>query len=162
LTKTSDGGLEGEIFEAKGDDAMSDNGRANRAFILGRLKDFQHVQLATVDGGKPRVRPVTLIYNAGKLWVMTDTESAKVDQIRRNPRVEFCLQFTEGDADCSLRISGTASIVAEREARKKIAEQVSFFKDHWKTADDPGYTLVEINPTEANIVSPTGITNYKL
>lgn len=141
---------------------MNDSQRANRTLILARLKDFQHVQLATVDGAKPRVRPVTLIYDAGKLWVMTDTESAKVDQIRRNPRVEFCLQFTEGDADCSLRISGLASIVAERSVRRKIAEQVSFFRDHWKTPDDPGFTLLEIAPTEANIVSPTGLTHYKL
>ncbi len=135
----------------------SDEG-SNRRLILGRFKDFQHVQLATVDSGVPKVRPVTLIC----IDILTDTESAKVDQIRRNPRVEFCMQFTEGEADCSLRVSGTASIVADQSLRQKIAEQVSFFKEHWATTDDPNYTLLEVKPVEASIVSPTGLAHYKL
>ena len=47
-----------------GDSEMNDSQRANRTLILSRLKDFQHVQLATVDGAEPRVGPVTLIYDA--------------------------------------------------------------------------------------------------
>jgi general stress protein 26 len=120
------------------------------------------VQLATVDGEKPRVRPVTLIYSNGKLWVMTDTDSAKVDQIRRNPGVELCLQFAKGDADCSLRISGTACIVNDTSVRKRIADQVSFFKDHWASAEDMQYTLLKISANDADVVTPTGLTHYKL
>ncbi len=141
---------------------MSPDEESSRKLIFSRFKDFQHVQLATVDGGVPRVRPVTLIYNDKRLWVMTDTESAKVDQILRNPRVEFCMQFAEGGVDCSLRVSGAASIVTDHSVKQKIAEQVSFFKEHWPTPNDPSYTLLEIKPVEANVVSPKGSRYYKL
>lgn len=59
------------------------------------IEEFQHVFLATEDCSHPRVRPVTLISFEKRLWITTDTKSAKVKQIKKNPRLEFSFTFKE-------------------------------------------------------------------
>ena len=127
-----------------------------------RFKDFQHVFLATMEGDHPRVRPVTLIHFGKRFWVTTDTPSAKVKQIEKNPKVEFCLLFKEGDKDCCLRVAGLTKIVKDREMKAKIAGYCDFFSEHWESVDDPNYTLLEICPTEIEIVKPDKITRIKI
>jgi len=129
---------------------------------LSHFQDFQYVVLGTIDGDSPRVRPVTLIYLDSKFWVMTDTNSEKVKHIRRNPRVEFCMVFTENDADCCLRVSGVSNIVTDKEAKAKIANYCDFFHKHWQSVNDPNYTLLEIHPTDIIFVSPNKTTRMNL
>jgi len=126
------------------------------------FQDFQHVFLATVEGDHPRVRPVTLVYFENRFWITTGTKSAKVKQIKNNPKVEFCLLFKEKDMDCCLRVAGLAKIITDRETKAKIARHCDFFSKHWKDIDDPDYTLLEICPTEIEYVTPKKITHMKM
>jgi len=126
------------------------------------FKDFQHISLATMEGNQPRVRPVTLIYLNKRFWVTTDTSSAKVKQIQRNPKVEFCLVFQEDDMDCCIRVAGQAKIIKDKEMKAKIAEHCDFFSKHWESVDDPDYTLLEICPNEIEIVRPDKTTRMKI
>ena len=121
---------------------------------LSHLKDFQHVAVATIEGNTPRVRPMTLIYLDKRFWLITDTCSSKVKQIKENPDIEFCLVFEEDDMDCCLRVSGKAAIIQDRESKEKIAYQCDFFHEHWHDADDPNFTLIEIYPEEFLYVTP--------
>jgi general stress protein 26 len=130
--------------------------------IWSRFKDFQHVCLATVEDNQPKVRPVTLVHLDGKFWITTDTESAKTNQIRLNPRVEFCLLFKEGDMDCCIRVGGLAKIIKDKATRAKIAKHCAFFSEHWESVDDPNYTLIEICPTQVGYVSPEKTLCVKL
>ena len=118
------------------------------------IGDFQHVFLATDDSGHPRVRPVTLISFENKLWITTDTKSAKVRQVKANPKIEFCFAFKEKDQDCCLRVLGAAKIVRNRSTKAKLAAHLPFFKEHWKDVNDPNYTLLEIRPSEVECVTP--------
>jgi len=127
-----------------------------------RLKDFQHVFLATIEGDHPRVRPVTLIYLDKRFWITTGTGSAKVEQIQSNPKVEFCLLFKEEDMDCCLRVAGLAKIINDKETKAKIARHCDFFSKHWESEDDPSYTLLEIYPLEIEYVTPDKITRMKV
>jgi len=127
-----------------------------------RFKDFQHVFLATVEGDRPRVRPVTLISFDKRFWVTTDTRSAKVKQIRRNPKVEFSLLFKEEDKDCCLRVAGLAKIIEDKEIKAKIARHCDFFSRHWESVDDPNYTLLEICPVEIEYVRPDKTTRMRI
>jgi len=127
-----------------------------------RLKDFQHVFLATIEGDHPRVRPVTLIYLDKRFWITTGTGSAKVEQIQSNPKVEFCLLFKEEDMDCCLRAAGLAKIINDEETKAKIARHCGFFSKHWESEDDPSYTLLEIYPLEIEYVTPDKITRMKV
>lgn len=126
-----------------------------------RIEVFQHVFLATDDKGHPRVRPVTLISYEKKLWIATDTKSAKVKQIKKNPRLEFSFAFKEKDQDCCLRVLGVAKIVKDRAIKTKLAAHLPFFKEHWKNSDDPNYTLLEIRPREVECVTPDETLHVK-
>jgi len=126
------------------------------------FKDFQHVSLATVEDNQPRVRPVTLIYFDKRFWITTGTDSAKVKQIQRNPKVELCLLFQEGDSDCCIRVAGLAKIIEDKEVKAKIAKHCDFFSRHWESVDDPTYTLLEIFPAEVEHVRPDKTIRMKI
>jgi len=130
--------------------------------VWSHFRDFQHVFLATMESDHPRVRPVTLIHLDKKFWVTTETKSAKVKQIQRNPKVEFCLNFKERGNDCCVRVAGLAKIVKEQETKTRIANHCSFFHKHWESVDDPNFTLLEICPSEIEYVSPNKTVRLKV
>ncbi len=125
------------------------------------MEDFQHVFLATDDRGHPRVRPVTLISFENKLWITTDTKSAKVNQITANPKMEFSFAFKEKGQDCCLRVLGAMKIVRSKKVKAKLAAYLPFFNEHWKKADDPNFTLLEIRPREVECVTPEETLHLK-
>ena len=129
---------------------------------LKQLKNFQHVFLATTDDDQPRVRPVTLINFEGKFWVTTDTDSEKVKQIMKNPKVEFSFIFKKKNRNCCLRVTGLAKIIKDRQIKAKLAKHCSFFSRHWKSVDDPNYTLLQIIPSEITYVTPEETKRMKL
>jgi general stress protein 26 len=138
-------------------DASDDVGQ-----ILNRFKETQFVALATFDGMRPRVRPMTLIYLDRSFWMVTSASSSKVMQIRQNPDVEFTYQFSENGEDCCIRILGKAKIISDKKTRTSIANRIGFFKDHWSGPEDPDYTLLEILPDELQYVSPSGMKRFPL
>jgi general stress protein 26 len=130
--------------------------------ILDRFNDTQFVALATFDGMRPRVRPMTLIYLDRRFWMLTSAASNKVTQIRQNPDVEFTYQFSENDEDCCMRILGKAEIIEDKETKTSIAKRIGFFHDYWSGPEDPDYTLLEILPGELQYVSPSGMKQFLL
>jgi general stress protein 26 len=118
------------------------------------FEDFQYVFLATVESNQPRVRPVTLIYFDDKFWFMTGTKSAKVRQIRKNSKIEFCLYLQKEGNGCYVRVAGVARIIMDKERKSKIAEHCDFFSKYWKSVDDPDYTLIEMLPIEIEYLNP--------
>jgi general stress protein 26 len=130
--------------------------------ILNQFRKTQFVALATIDGIRPRVRPITLIYLDRRLWMVTSTSSNKVAQIKQNANVEFSYQFTENGEDCCIRISGKAGIITDKKIKTDIAKRLSFFNEHWSSPEDPDYTLLEILPDGLQYVSPSGMKEFKL
>ena len=130
--------------------------------ILNCFKETQFVALATFDGMRPRVRPMTLIYMDRRFWMLTSTSSNKVTQINQNPNVEFTYQFSENGEDCCIRILGKARIVKDMETKTSIAKRIGFFSDHWSSPEDPDYTLLEILPDELQYVANTGMKHFRL
>lgn len=130
--------------------------------VFNQFRDFQHVFLATMDGDQPRVRPVTLISSDGKFWITTDTWSEKAKQIRKNPKVEFSFVFKKGNADCCIRVTGLAKVIKDKQIKGRLATHCDFFYKHWKSVDDPNYTLLQIFPSEASYVTPAKTTRVKL
>ncbi|MDH5482795.1 MAG: pyridoxamine 5'-phosphate oxidase family protein [Candidatus Bathyarchaeota archaeon] len=140
------------------------NGKSKhfRAEIWRHLKDFQHVFLATTENGQPRVRPVTLVNFDEKFWVLTGTENAKVKQIMKNPKIEFCLLLEEGEKRGYIRGVGYAKIVAEKETKIKVAKYCDFFNEFWENPDDPSYTLLELEMNEIEYLKPNETKTRKL
>ena len=129
--------------------------------IWSRFKDHPHVFLATEENNQPRVRPVTLVNFDQRFWILTGTDSAKVKQIRENPKLEFCLLFEEGEHLGYIRAPGFAKITTDRETKVKVANHCDFFSEHWKSCDDPNYTLLELKLNEIEYLRPNENTARK-
>jgi len=130
--------------------------------ILNQFKETQFVALATIDGIRPRVRPITLIYLDRRFWMVTSTSSNKVIQIKQNANVEFTYQFSENNEDCCIRILGKAKIIKDKNTKTSIAKRISFFNNYWSSPEDPDYTLIEILPDELQYVAPSGMKQFRL
>lgn len=130
--------------------------------VWGHFKDMQAVFLATTDGDQPKVRPVTLICFDNRLWIGTGTQSAKIKQIKKDKKVEFCLFLKEDKVNGYIRGTGDAIIVQDNDTRKLLSDNMSYFKNFWKGPDDPNYTLLEIVIKEIEYLKPGGLKVEKL
>lgn len=126
--------------------------------VWSHFKDMQVIFLATVEGSRPRVRPVTLIHFDRKMWVTTGSGDKKVRQIRANSSIEFCLLLKTGENSGYVRCVAEAEIVTDPATRALVADKAPFFKEFWKTADDPEYALLRLHPRHIEYVRPGAIT----
>ena len=108
------------------------------------FKKFQVIDLATIWGKKPQVRPVVMIYFKKKFWVMTGTNNAKVKQIKKHRNIQYCLMLKGKKHQGYIRADCLARIVKDRKTKYTLANNVSFFKHYWKNADEISYTLIEL------------------
>ena len=122
--------------------------------IWEHFEDFQTIYLATIDGDTPRVRPVTLASIDSKFWILTGTNDAKIHQLLSNPKFEFCHHFKDGDNSGYVRAAGSVKIILNQSIRTGIAEKVHYFKDYWKSTEDPSYTLIEMDFKEIEYMRP--------
>lgn len=129
---------------------------------MNKFKETQFVALATIDGTRPRVRPMTLINLDRRFWMMTSSSSDKVTQIKQNSSVEFTYQFNENSEDCCIRILGKAKIIEDKKIKTSIAKRIYFFNNHWSSPEDSDYTLLEILPDELQYVAPSGMKRFRL
>jgi general stress protein 26 len=125
-----------------------------KAEIWRHFEDHSHIFLATQENDQPRIRPVTLVNFDQRSWILTGTRSAKVRQIRENPKIEFCLIFEEGEHQGYIRAAGFAEIINDRETKVKVAKHCDFFSEHWVSPDDPNYTLLELKLKEIEYLRP--------
>lgn len=101
------------------------------------------VHLATLDGDQPRVRAMALTAFDNQLWVVTHTSDKKVDQIRKNPHVEFTYTVPgKGRTGC-LRANAKAIVITDPKMRRAVADVIPWFNGYWKSAEDPEYTLIK-------------------
>jgi len=133
---------------------MAEEFKDFKAEMWRRFKDFPHIFLATEEEAQPRVRPVTLVHFDERLWVLTGTNSAKSNQVRKNPKIEFCLLFEEGGRQGYIRAAGFAKIIKDRETKVRVAKHCDFFCEHWESPDDPNYTLLELKLNEIEYLRP--------
>jgi len=133
---------------------LADEFKDLKTDIWKHFKNYQHVFFATEENGQPRARPVTLVNFDQRFWVLTGTSNAKVRQIQKNPKIEFCLLFEEGGHQGYIRAAGVAEIIKDRETKAKLAKHCDFFSEHWKSLDDPNYTLLELKLNEIEYLGP--------
>lgn len=109
--------------------------------------------LITLDQeGRPRVRAMDP-FNPDDdftVWMGTNANSRKVDQIKNDPRVT--LYYLENDASGYVMIHGTAYLVNDQEEKDKRwkTEWEAFYPD-----DREAYLLIQIIPEWMEVVSYT-------
>lgn len=124
-----------------------------------RLEEFDTAMLVThATDGELRARPMSMadVGENGELWFVTELDSAKVDEIIADSRVNISLQ----DDDKYLSISGRAIIVRDR---AKIEE---LWNETWKVwfpdgQDDPNLALLKIDATEGEYWDMEGMNKLK-
>ncbi|MHA1924499.1 MAG: pyridoxamine 5'-phosphate oxidase family protein [Candidatus Thorarchaeota archaeon] len=118
------------------------------------LESESSVYLATSEAGSPRVRPVTVVKTGGALYVLTGTNSKKIEQIRSDKRVEVLRMVEHSGNRGYLRITGEAQIVEDATTKKMVADATTYFQTYWSEADDPNYALIRIDPTKVAYMAP--------
>ena len=73
----------------------------NKSFlemVWERLNEPRTIFLATSVDDQPRIRPVSLFRLGKRLFVHSFKETAKVKQVKKNPKTEFCLFLDESSS----------------------------------------------------------------
>lgn len=116
------------------------------------LKENRTFYLATVDGGRPQVRPFGVVAVIdGKLYIQTANTKKVYQQMKKNPRIAICAM---GKDNRWLRISATAVEDDRMEARKQFLEENPMLKDMY-TADDGKCTVFYLKDAECTFYSFT-------
>lgn len=103
--------------------------------------------LATIEKGKPRVRPWGfMLERDGKLWFCTANTKAVYRQLRDNPWVEFA---TSSQDFTTLRIRGEMLFSNDLEMKTKILESSPIVKRVYHTPDNPIFEILYMEHGEA-------------
>ncbi len=120
-------------------------------FLRGR-----HVAvLTTINGdGTPLQTPVWYLYQDELIYIRTSSNSGKVRNIRRDPRVSLCVQ-DERPPYRGVTVNGTASVQAEQPelsakmSRHYLGAIAGFFYLRLRTRDE-----IEENPDTIVVIKP--------
>ena len=109
---------------------------------------FPH--LATVDGGRPRVRPVSPVRTDGfTVYVANLRSYHKTGEIAANPAVELCYLSEQHD---QVRIAGRAEVVTERALLEAIWADNPLLRHYLGTIDNPELLVYRIVPEQVRFM----------
>lgn len=110
--------------------------------------------LATVDGGKPRVRPFAFMFaENGRFYFCTASGKDVYRQLTECPFIEF----TVTDKDMRwLRINGEITFDEDIRCREKCFANYPMLKDIYQSPDNPLIKVFYLEHGSASINSMTG------
>jgi uncharacterized pyridoxamine 5'-phosphate oxidase family protein len=122
--------------------------------ILKILKENANGFLATVDNGKPRVRPFGFILeDEGKLYFCTNSMKDVYKQLLSIPFIEYSVTTKEMK---TLRISGEIKFCEEFDKKEKVLNVYEPIKLGYKSADNPIFKVFYIEHGVATISDFSG------
>lgn len=97
--------------------------------------------------------------NPFTIYISTNTSSSKVAHLSQNPRM--CVYFVDAKDFKGLMLGGSAEIINDMEIKKKI------WLDWWtqyypEGLEDPDYTLLRMEPTNARFYYKLNQVNFEL
>jgi len=114
--------------------------------------------LASIEGERPRLRPVSPVRTDGFVVYVANLRSyAKTAQIEANPNVELC--YVDGRHD-QVRISGTAEIVEERDLLEEIWESNPLLRQYLGSIDNPELIVYRIVPEQVQFMREWALEYY--
>ncbi len=107
---------------------------------------------ATVEGNKPRVRPMMpYLSEEGELLLALLGRSRTIPQIKANPNVEIC--FVDRKM-WYCRVAGTASISNDMSKKQIVFENVPMLRQYFAGPEDPNYHLAVIQIRSVEAMTP--------
>ena len=120
--------------------------------VIKFLKENRIGFLASVDNGKPRVRPwAFMLEEKRKFYFCTNTTKDVYKQLKNVPYIEF--SCTNKEFNAWLRLSGQITFSDDRKIKEKIIESNDLLKNVYKTADNPIFTIFYLEHGTASIWS---------
>lgn len=110
--------------------------------------------LATVEDGKPKVRPFQfMLEDSGKLYFCTANTKNVYRQLKANPSFEFS---SSSPSFAWIRLSGEAIFSNDLVIKEKILEISPLVKSIYKTADNPTFEAFYVEHGTAVIADFSG------
>lgn len=108
------------------------------------MKRARFPMLATVDGDRPRVRPVSPVRTEGFVVYVANLRAYhKTGEIEVNPHVELCYLDSEHD---QVRIAGVAEVLTDRATLDAIWEANPLLRSYLGTSDNPQLIVYRVRP----------------
>jgi general stress protein 26 len=129
--------------------------RGTREELRAVLEEFDTAMLVTKDDeGAPRARPMAMRQrpNDTALWFLTADETAKVEEIERDPMVAAVFYRDRDRAWVS--VSGRAALVRDVQRTKELWSPI--MKGWFDSPDDPNILLIRVEPHHAEFYEPKG------
>lgn len=109
---------------------------------------------ATVDEGKPKVRPWGFMHaHDGKFYFCTANTKDVYKQMLKNPNVEFTSTSKEG---VTIRLSGLAKFTNDSKMKQQILDDHAFLKNRYQSVDNPIFEVFYIEHGEATFYDFSG------
>lgn len=89
------------------------------------LKSQKILRLATVDKkGIPHIVPVWYLYKNGNFYVGTNTSTKKAKNVRKNPKVSFCVDLGVHSPIIGVMGIGNAKLILRKNDVSRIAKKI--------------------------------------
>ena len=116
--------------------------------------------LATIDGDKPRVRPVSPVRTDGfTVYVANLRSYHKTGEIAANPNVELCYV---DDGHNQVRLTGNAAILTERPLLKEIWDTNPLLRQYLGSLDNPELIVYRITPVRVRYMQEWALEYYEV
>ncbi|WP_440949333.1 pyridoxamine 5'-phosphate oxidase family protein [Methanosphaerula subterraneus] len=123
--------------------------------IVSLFQENPVVNRATVDDGKPRVRPVQfMLEESGRLYFCTANTKNMYRQFKDDPSVEICSISKEY---ATMRISGDGGFSDDRSIKERIIAGSDLVKSIYQKADNPIFDIFYIEHGTGNVVDSPGL-----
>ena len=123
------------------------------------LKEHPVGVFATVEGDRPRTRVFQFLWTEGeRVYFSTGTSKDVAKQMRANPNVSFCVYDTAGNI--VLSIDGPVAFVPDRAAKERALSENAGIRDIYKSADNPEFAILVIEPEKMYTFSFAGGKQY--
>ena len=117
-----------------------------RQLALDVIEADRFPQLATIDGDKPRLRPVSPVRSDDfTIYVANLRFYKKTEQIEANPNVELCYVNDNHD---QVRISGRAEVLDDDKLLQEIWDANPLMRHYLGSIDNPDLIVYRIVPSE--------------
>lgn len=123
--------------------------------VISNLDLLNRIILATVEIDQPRLRPVTMIYIDSRLFVTTASNTKKVEQLRKNNKVEFLLLVPDSEGNTGyIRGKCLVSFIDDDKIKNILYERVPHVSQLWEGPNDTALTVMELCPLEYDYMKP--------
>jgi uncharacterized pyridoxamine 5'-phosphate oxidase family protein len=117
---------------------------------LETIRKAKFPTMATVDGGQPRVRPVSPVRTDGfTVYIASMRSSGKTAELAAEERCELCYLSEDHD---QVRITGPCRLVTDGAVRQSIWDSNPLLRAYLGSIDNPEFLLYVVQPVRVRFM----------